>query len=161
MSERDPRKTPQVGDVLTRGNKIRVVQAYLNNVVRYTKGDRGIPCAITLAGWRKWALYAHVLKTGGWPTSGEYVGAVHKCVTASYPYGTTKKVTVIAVSEAKIRIVFVEPDGDSHSAFVLIAEDTPCAPGDRAVITFTQGGPVGGHWKLSAVGKIAPREGVK
>jgi hypothetical protein len=65
----------------------------------------------------------------------------------TWPYGTEKQVKVIHADEKKRFIICA--DGDKE-AYVLLYTDTADAKeNDRGVITFTQGGPLGGYWKFT------------
>lgn len=60
----------------------------------------------------------------------------------TWPYGTKKRVTVL---DAPHQSVLVVSDGDE--GFVLIdAIPANVNKGDTGVITYTDGGPLGGYW---------------
>jgi hypothetical protein len=68
-NERDPRKDPKVGDVLQKGSKIRTVGGRGESAgypdatwgVEFIRTEQHFYC-YTLAGWRRWAASAEVIK---------------------------------------------------------------------------------------------------
>lgn len=75
--------------------------------------------------------------------------------TRTWPYGTTKPVLVLSRDLAdhhgeRVEVLAVKEIKDAPGpceAHILIQKPTEIGwPGDRGVVTFTEGGPTGGHW---------------
>lgn len=66
----------------------------------------------------------------------------------TWPYGTQKQVTVIHVEEPQKRFIICVDE--MRAGYVLIFTDGDKAQvNDKGIITFTQGGPLGGYWKFT------------
>jgi len=74
--------------------------------------------------------------------------------TRTWPYGTTKRVTVFAFNrcnhKGKRCTVLACTGDDDKEAYLLVngPEEPPQTKGTKGTITFTQGGPRGGYWKF-------------
>lgn len=69
----------------------------------------------------------------------------------TWPYGTRKRVRVDSVTRRGqfVGLVCIETEGAAPESFVIIDGGNAYAAvgkGDTGMITFTQGGPTGGHW---------------
>jgi hypothetical protein len=63
----------------------------------------------------------------------------------TWPYGTQKQVTVIHVD----RRFIICADEEDKAGYVLLGTNSEGAKeNDKGIITFTEGGPMGGYWKF-------------
>jgi len=75
--------------------------------------------------------------------------------TVTHPYGTTRKATVVKSNAIVERptipasvLLLTDEFGEGH---ILVAGcgDMTSKVGDKGVLTFTQGGPMGGYWRFT------------
>lgn len=72
--------------------------------------------------------------------------------TRTWPYGTTRKGTVIISlfrNPSPIPKQMVKDDLNEAHVLVGDACDKTAVGGDTGTLTFTQGGPTGGYWKFT------------
>ena len=75
----------------------------------------------------------------------QYSDILKKQRARTWPYGTQKKVKVIHVEAGVMICVDAAKEG-----YVLLGTDSDESKIDETgVITFTQGGPLGGYWKFT------------
>ncbi len=73
----------------------------------------------------------------------------------TYPYGTTRKATVLKSNWKPVGLdpranagqLLKDELGEGHIC-VGDAGDASAIPGDKGTLTFTKGGPTGGYWKF-------------
>lgn len=78
-----------------------------------------------------------------------------KAKTKTWPYGTTRQATVEGVvPQPDGRRIHIAID-DQHEGHLLLgdAADENAGAGDRGILTFTRGGPLGGYWKFTKTTK--------
>ena len=74
-------------------------------------------------------------------------------LTRTWPYGTAKRVKVLAVEFAmangrRVRVMACEELGDTSEAHIIVGDDgDDAAAGEFGMIVFRQGGPTGGYWR--------------
>lgn len=67
--------------------------------------------------------------------------------TRTWPYGTVKTGVVINVEPYKDHEIVAFKDDESNDGFILVDKPQGAVKDQRGTITFTKGGPTGGHWK--------------
>lgn len=77
-------------------------------------------------------------------------------ITSTYPYGTTRRATVLKTSwrpaglnpRAPSGQLLMDEVGEGHICVGDTCADPTAKVGDKGTLTFTQGGPTGGYWKF-------------
>jgi hypothetical protein len=65
--------------------------------------------------------------------------------TRTWPYGTKRKAKVV---DSNYVVLVLEDAENKEEAYVLVNPGTVYAPGTEGELTFTKGGPTGGHWEF-------------
>lgn len=65
----------------------------------------------------------------------------------TYPYGATRKATILETHE--FFHVAVDELGEGHVLLGFDAYDETAQANDKGILTFTKGGPTGGYWKFT------------
>lgn len=76
--------------------------------------------------------------------------------TATYPYGTTRRATVLKTNwrpaglpaQAPSGQLLMDDVGEAHICVGDTCADFTAKADDKGTLTFTQGGPTGGYWKF-------------
>lgn len=81
-------------------------------------------------------------------------------IRRTWPYGTMKHVKVIESRHVwhqgvPVRLSVVVDERDREGYILLDAVTLPVLPlGERGTITFTAGGPTGGHWRYASAAEV-------
>ena len=69
-------------------------------------------------------------------------------LTRTWPYGTKKRVLVLDNDTGTL--ICTDSAGEGYIIVGGYADEHTAKPGDKGTITFTAGGPTGGHWVYTA-----------